>query len=420
MAYTLPKFFKTQLGPAIETSIGTLCLFSISTGEDISRAEMLESADLEGNATEYLKSLLIFVCFPQESLLEGGYKPDKPVLTQEKIEKLPENELDHLAKVYVQHNEYLFKKSEYGKERNSEGEVVRRHKFTEVLHPKEDDESYIEYLYRLHLLWVEKIHEDFQRKLDSLPTFSGFSEALTSSITQSLSQGEALRRGLEPLNSIQVPSTSSFSIEKPSLLSNLHLPDPTEFERKRREPFNDLANRLDKLVSKSEQAINFMVSSNETQTAIGDEIKQSSDATDRHAKKNIRLTNLVIALTSVGLFVAVVGLIVAVATSLFGVSFKDQSHNGLEEYTQELSGSLRLSREIAEDNSNKSNLILSNILESLKNINSNSTSNHKVLVEALQEIDELKASNDKYRKEIEILSKEVERLKRESDHALKS
>jgi len=122
----------------IKTSIGVLCLFPISAAH---QSSLLKTFDLSINEIElhYIKNLFVFVCYLENCLKEGKYKPDEPVLTLEDVNNLSEEDLEGIAKEYVS--------AFYSKDK--------------TLPPKKNDENYIYYLYRLSYNEQEEIKSFF-------------------------------------------------------------------------------------------------------------------------------------------------------------------------------------------------------------------------------------------------------------------
>jgi hypothetical protein len=390
----------------IETSIGTLCLFSISVDNQSSLIKALNVSINEVSPQEYVKNLSVFVCYPESILKDGKYKPDEPVLTLKEIHNLSEADLEVIAETYVINNEYLFKKLKLIKKVADNGEEITSSEYSDVVHPKNDDESYIYYLHRLSCLEQEKQRDTIKSIVDSMPKIDGFSTALSGGIKNNMILGNSLTKSIEAAKSISKigggPSAST--IETMNLLSELS----ENKEKVRREPFDDLAKKLDTMIDLSHSAAEFMVDANKIQTGIATEIKAGGDVTDGHARRNIWLSVLVLILSFLGL--GLTGW-----SNYSGVSFSKQQQKALDSYTSEISENLALSTKTVKDNGGDSKLILTEILASLNLLNGNLTNNQKRLEEIIRERDDaLKLSSEQYKSEIELLNKEVERLHNEA------
>ncbi|WP_404396219.1 hypothetical protein [Pseudoalteromonas phenolica] len=403
MALDISELLKVKSDTNIDTSLGTLFLFSISVGNQSSLLKALSSSVAEAEPREYVKNLFKFVCYPENSLKEGIYKPDEPVLTREDIESLTEKELEDIAEAYIQDNEYLFKKREFKKKNNEKGEEVHYSEYSDILHPKNDDEDNIQYLHRLACLEQENQRERMKSIFDSMPKLGSFSKSLTGGIAKNLMLGESLAKSFEAARAIP-------KIELSPVTSQLKTIDWAAIERKkekvRREPFEELAKRLDKLINSSSQASEFMVEANKIQTEIAAEIKSGGDVTDRHARKNVKLSIAVILLT-------ISGLVLTGWSSISGVSFSENQQIALDSYSSKITESLEKSRQSVEESSNESKLVLTEILRSLNILNKNIVNSHEKLDDAVRQIDELKISNENYKREIEQLNIELIKLKDE-------
>ncbi len=394
MAFTLSKALEIKPLDNIDTSIGKLYLFTVSLTNQSSILKELNSPIEKANPHDYVKRLFVFACYPENSLKDEKYKPENPAFTLEDINNLPEIELEKIAQAYVINNEYLFKKPELEEKTNLDNKS-NHSESTDLIHPKEGDESYINYLHRLSYLEQKKRLDKIKSMLPPQPNLESFSKILSNGIANNLMLGDSLARSSEAIRSVQHEHTSFDWAEHHRNIAREH-----------REPFDALARRLDELINSSAQASEFMVQANKIQTEIAAEIKSGGDATDRHAKKNIGLTYLVIGLTILGLFLAG-------WSNISGVSFSDQQQKTLHNYTSEFSASLELSRKTAQENSNESKLILTEILSSLTKLNENLDNNQKKFDEVAGEIDLLKLSNKNYRSEIKRLHRDIEQLKSE-------
>ncbi|RLA42369.1 MAG: hypothetical protein DRR42_23530 [Gammaproteobacteria bacterium] len=399
MALKLSDLLKGKPCATIETSIGMLCLFSISVGSQSKLLKSLSAPIEETDPREYLKKLLIYVCYPENDLKDGKYKPDNPILTLEGIDEFSDQELEALAKAYVSSNEYLFKKSELRKKKGTDGKPVHYSNFTETEHPRQDEENYIEYLHRLSCLEKDKQKESMERILGSMPKLDSFSKALSGGITKNLMLGESISNSIE---SSRVTPGFEFT---PSRLDSIDMGEmQRNIERVRKEPFDDLAQRLDKLINSSIQASEFMVEANRIQTEIATEIKAGGDTTDRHARNNIKLSWGVIILT-------ISGLIMSGWTISSGVSFSEDQQRALENYTSNLSESIIFTTKAVEESGNESEIVLKEILSELSNLNENLVINRESLGNIYREIDSLKISNEEYKREVEELKGEIEELR---------
>lgn len=403
MALNLSDFLKVESDSTINTSIGTLYLFSISVGNQSSLLESLGSSIDETDPHDYAKKLFVFVCYPEKSLKEGKYKPDVPVLTQEDIGRLSEKELEDIAQAYVLSNDYLFKKLEFKNKKNEKGEDVHYPEYNDIVHPKNEEEDYIHYLHRLACLEEESQRNTMKSIFDSMPKLDSFSKSLTGGIAKNLMLGDSLTKSFKAARSIP-------KIEVSPVAPQLETIDWAEIERTkekvRRQPFDELAKRLDELINSSIKASEFMVEANKIQTEIATEIKSGGDVTDRHARKNIKLSIAVIILTTFGL-------VMTGWSSLSGVSFSEAQQNSLHSYSSKITQSLEESRKVTEESSNESKVVLTEILRALNTLNGNIVNSNGKLDDAVRQIDELKSSNEKYKAEIERLSIELKKLKDE-------
>lgn len=279
----------------INTTIGELCIFSISAGNEEELYQELYKPINECETTIFMRKFVSYICYPKDSLKEGQNKPNKPLLTDEDILSLTDDDLEAIAKLYIENNEYLFKKLAFKKDKNDQGLTVVSPEYSEVEYPKNENENYTQYLLRLNIEKKEKHKRQAEKMFSGI---NSFSNALENSIKNTLSLGNSLKKTVE---SIRPVSMANIMPGPPSS----KIADILNLERMKEEmrlrPFNDLAERLDQLINASAQAVEFMIEANQIQTRIAGEIKLSSDGTTKYSKRNILLTVVVILLTALGI-----------------------------------------------------------------------------------------------------------------------
>ncbi|MGO9620306.1 MAG: hypothetical protein ACLPT6_02735, partial [Desulfobaccales bacterium] len=293
MAVDLSKALQIEPFGCVITTIGELCLFSISWGNQVEFRKQLGKSINEWDPAEFLRKYVRYVCFPKASLKEGKYKPDKPVLTDNEISSLTDDDLEKIAELYVVNNPYLFKELITKTEKNDKGEMVFSGEYGDVEYPKNEDETYTQYLFRLFIKKDEKESKLVGKTISSMIGLKTFSNGLGKSIQNTLSWGDSLRKTMESIRLAETPAIVHFETVSPEI-------DLTELarikEQNRLRPFKDIAERLDKLIDASAQASEFMITANEIQTRIAGEIKSSADETRTFSKSNIILTIVVILL----------------------------------------------------------------------------------------------------------------------------
>lgn len=401
MALKIKDFFKVKPVSTIETSIGTLCLFPINVGEQKRLLKDLGMPIDVVTPKEYLKKLLVYVCYPQKVLKDEKYKPDNPVLTLDEINQFSDQELEYISEDYLKNNEYLFKCRVQKQKKDDNGNVVTYSELGDIEHPKSSDESQINYLHRLSCIEQDNQNRTMQSFLDSAPKNSIFSESLSSDIKDGFRLGDALINNFnQDIARHRIELNSA-----PYALDNIDFQEiETIKEKNRREPFDDLAKRLDKLINSSNQASEFMVLANKLQTEIAAEIKSGGDATDQHARRNLKLSYVVI-------FLTVLGLLFTAWSSFSGVSLSDEQQSDVKQYTSDISESLARSAYLLDRNEKTSSVMLSNVVSELKGVKEAIKERNSDLEKALNDIDLLKSENAEYKTEIYNLKKELEKIK---------
>ncbi|MFW8591042.1 hypothetical protein ACOI22_09595 [Glaciecola sp. 2405UD65-10] len=380
MALDLGKLLKQKAYACIETSIGELCVFGINVKGQTELRKNLDSTLEDCISADFIRNLCVYICFPKASLKDKKYKPDKPILTNEDVSKLTEDELEKIAGIYIHNNEYLFKKLEFTKKKNEKGEIVNHGEYNEIEHPRNEQETNISYLYRLSILEKEKHKKQMEDMLKSVSGIGGFSSNLTDSIKNTFTMGDSLSKAMESIRPISMPELRPIEREP----SNI---DYAKIERgkeeRRLQPFNELSNRLDQLIESSIQTSEFMIEANKIQTRIASEIKESGDQTDKHSRKNILLSGIVIVLT-------VIGLSLTAFVFISGNKFNEYQQENLESSAKEIVSSLSdINANLANEGSKSQNtldLISRKLIEidSQKKLYEQLLAQHKSLIESLE------------------------------------
>nr|VFJ86794.1 MAG: hypothetical protein BECKLFY1418B_GA0070995_100488 [Candidatus Kentron sp. LFY] len=310
----------------LDTGIGVLYVVHMQIKDLLALEKQLNRSVKECDPEQYIRNLAIFVCYPENALIDRQRKPKAPILSQDDVKQLTSSELDEIARIFVGHNDYLYKKDDA------------------ILYPKNEEESYMEYLHRLSVIEEEeqgklfsslsgRYAKSLMEKQNNLAVRlfgSGFSAGLSDKIGNTLSLGSSLGKAME-IGKLAAPVTPLASGKLGSLMESIdrinraaridlpkiELPELEKIEsidlagierrreEKRREPFNELAKRLDRLIELSEKNIEFAVQVNETQTEISAEIKSSSDITEKFSKRNFVINLIVAALTALSISVAI-------------------------------------------------------------------------------------------------------------------
>ena len=139
MTIDIGKILQAEPYDCVRTAIGELCIFGISLGGQIKLRKEIGRALSECQPIEFVKQLVPHICFPRTSLKEGRYKPDNPVLTSDDVSSITQEELEQIAKIYVETSEYLFKKLTFEKRKNDKGETVSCGKYGEIEYPHQEN-----------------------------------------------------------------------------------------------------------------------------------------------------------------------------------------------------------------------------------------------------------------------------------------
>nr|VFJ73858.1 MAG: hypothetical protein BECKFW1821C_GA0114237_105510 [Candidatus Kentron sp. FW] len=311
----------------LDTAIGALYVFYMQAKDLLALEKILDRPIKDCDPEQYVRNLATFICYPEKALLDGQ-KPDTPALLQDDVKRLTSSELDEIARIFLEHNDYLYRKNDA------------------ITYSRNEEENHMEYLHRLFVIEEEERSKLFsslsgscakrlmegQNSIAAKFSGSAFSAGLSDKIGNTLSLGNSLGRAME-IGRLATPVTPFASGALGSVMKSIEqidratkirvpgieLPKPEKIEvetidwagmerkkeEKRREPFNDLAKRLDRLIELSEENIKFSVQANETQTEISAEIKSSGDITEKFSKRNFVINLIVAALTALSVSMAI-------------------------------------------------------------------------------------------------------------------
>ncbi|WP_201528470.1 hypothetical protein [Psychrobacter frigidicola] len=325
---------------------------------------------VEGNVSlESIKKLIIYTCYPEHSLKDGKYKPASPVLTIDEVSKLSEDEIESIAKTYLEKNGSLYKDRKTWTETDEEDKKIHHSKYEGIKYPKEEEESYIEYLYRLLCLEDERMKNRMKDMMDSIPKLGGFSPNLQKAVAGNLVAGSVITEAMKTNNffesNLRTAANSHRDINDDFMCTQARI------AKAKTEPFDKLAEKLDTLIEFTSKSTENLVQGNSQQTQMGAEIKSVGDENNKLQKellketinsgdKSNKKTNIVIILTVVGI--------------ITGLSFCTKPYE-------------------PEENTVESQIVLN---------------------ETKKDVETLKKSNASYEREVERLRVEIENLKNQS------
>lgn len=402
MALNIGQLLKREAFACIETNIGELCVFSINAKDQTKLHKNFDTSLVDCPPADFIRNLCVYICFPKYSLKDEKYKPDNPVLTNEDVNKLTEDELEKIAGIYIDNNEYLFKKLEFKKKKNDKGETVNYGEYNEIERPRIGGETNISYLYRLSVLEIEKQKKQMQDMFKSVSGLGSFSSSLTDSIKNTLTMGDSLSKAMESIRAITTPELRP--IERDRFHTNFFKIDRDKEER-RLQPFNELSNRLDQLIESSVQASEFMIEANKIQTRIASEIKASGDLTDKHSRKNILLSGIVIMLT-------VISLSLTAYAFISGNTFNEHQQKNLENSAKEIVNSLSDIKKNLANEGSKSQETLDLIARQLIQIDGQNTLYEQLLAQHKSLIQSLESANSEQKLQIVILEERIKALEK--------
>lgn len=338
----------------IQSSIGDLAVFSLTMSEKIKIEEKFDNKLDEISAYQYIVEFIKYACHKKDVLDDLLSKPPETTLSEEDAIRLNNDDLELIARIYIENNEYLYKKVIRETKKNEDGIDVTSTKYGEVIMPKNDNESYQAYLLRLETTYNKRISESFKKSFGNL---NSFSKGIQESLRNTISFGEQLNKSLKAAQSIRIPTVEPF-ISTPKFKTENSIIQPAE---NKLIPFNEIAERLDQLVEINSDSTKFMLEANKLQTRIAEEIKESGNSSTRLSKINILIAIVVLILS-----------ILSFAFSIYSVHVSNKSNNiNIERVIYELKSineTVKTDKEIFEKVSKRLNK-LENQIDSISNSN---------------------------------------------------
>jgi len=277
---------KKEAYGCLKTKIGEICVFDLNGREQLQLHKLFGKSIKKFDSEEFVRNLSIYICYPKEKLEEDKYKPKAPIFSLQKINKLSESDLEKISILYINNNEYLFKK---------------------YVSKKKKSENHIQYLHRFFIIREEKLKKQMEKIIGP---FSNFSPELAKSIKKTLELGESLNKTIEKIRHPWSVSDSMKNTQLASSESKKHIkpiqqptidcaiPNLLELDQKKEElrlkSFNNLSDKMDKLVDVSTQNSEIIIEGNENQVRIADEIRASSNEATKYSKSNLIYSKIII------------------------------------------------------------------------------------------------------------------------------
>jgi len=135
------------------------------------------------------------VCFPPEQLRDGKYKPNTPILEEQALTTLTDEDLEKIAASYIAHHEDLNKEQITERSKNAAGEIIVSFGFGQIKHPRKDGESLLQYFARLLRHSEEDRRASNKRLYDEMR--KSFSGSLAAEIQRTSLWGDELLKAVE-------------------------------------------------------------------------------------------------------------------------------------------------------------------------------------------------------------------------------
>lgn len=371
----LPKMSKDKSYQIIESKIGNLAVFW-STLRDRINVEKELGTDFEKiDSEKYIKTLIKFICHKEETL-KNTDKPKEVSLTESEIEKLSNEDIEAIAKNYINSSEYLFRKRISDSKKTKKGDNIISSKLGDIEFPRKENETYVDYLFRLEIEQNKKIKQAFK---NSFGEISSFSKSIQDSIRATATLGENVRNSI---NAIQFPKISNIEsvIPKNSKVDLSSISKPTSDMGQ--QPMRVVSTGIDELIEINAKSLEFLTETNKTQTLIANEIKASSTTSSKLTKWNI--------------VISIVVLLISLSALIISIRSNKQTDTNNSSYVKTIVNSIEKINKNTED------------------INKNTSQQRIEIVHFASEIDSLKKENqnlleelNKAKRRIEMINKKI-------------
>lgn len=301
----------------LKTALGELVVFDISAGDQQKAYEGLGKPLAKCDPLDFARAIVHYTCFPADKLNPPDSKSSSPILSADQVRTLSTEDLENFARIYVENNDYLFRKLEFKTITTATG-PVQSADYNSILYPRQDKEAFVAYLHRLSGLHNNHQIDMGRERVKSMGGIK-FSQSLSQQIQKTAGMGSELARLSASLQAKYAPpEIPRFAPNLPDL--NTSLMDATiqnlKLEREARlAPFEELRGKLDQLIAILKQSANssgkldaivdlstksvdYMVEENKTQTQIATELKKSGDDTARYSRWNFAI-NIAVAVISI-------------------------------------------------------------------------------------------------------------------------
>lgn len=294
-----------------DSSIGKLAIYSPRVKDERSLYSELGNELSKVNSETFLRTLIRHICYPVRCLGEDNRRPNEPCLSEADIAKMSSNEINDIAKIYLDIATYLYREF-IDKTEIRDGKKVISSEDGDIIHHKNDGESNMDYLYRLYTIRDETYKKRYEDLLGPFK-MAQFSDSAMGNIKNALNLGSSLHDSINMLSAIP-KNFNNIKLAQQLTASPLSRSDTeiNDLEKSAQDllrsdveskwaPFRMLESKLNELVERSNTSIDYLVKMNDAQLIAIAETKTSSNENTRYSKVNMILTIFVIVLSILGL-----------------------------------------------------------------------------------------------------------------------
>lgn len=253
------------------TKIGNVAVKFLSIADKIKMNRLLSEGIFHTSKEKFFEALIQVSCYKIDS--EGNFKE----ILKSEISKFEFEDFENISKIYLEGNSYLYSTL---KKSNSFDKID----FSQQEVPMKENETYQDYLFRLETEQDLKLKASFKKNYGSILNLS---KNIKESIIGNYIQAEQISNNLNS-------SSISKGVPISSIIGSSDEQSPTIHRPFRVVGFQDLTEKIEELISVTNESVDFAIQSNILQTKIADELKGSSLASTKFSKMNILISCIVL------------------------------------------------------------------------------------------------------------------------------
>lgn len=200
MALTLSDRWDKPIAEYEIQGIGKCRLCSMTAGDEVEFGKLYPKSKNEYSPEEFARYTLRF-------LLRKAKEDKGPSLSEDEVHLIPDELKEEIFEKILDHSSYLYRESKSTTETDEKGIHVIKLSEGEIIHPRNEGETAIQYYQRIKILYEEEQNKKYQEMFKKL----NFSSGLNDQILKSMKSLDQIVNPLKNLEQIINPFKSSIS-----------------------------------------------------------------------------------------------------------------------------------------------------------------------------------------------------------------